>query len=295
MSLKKGKVNLEWITKGSDIEKIKKQWLEISNSTLPILIVGDRGIGKSFWIERSLEKRNIPDSSIISFDFSYSFSFEQNLDKIKSSKQNITVVLDWLTKAKKEEIILLQQWWKDEKYNEKSKVYMYWEIHSEEMEILNQKNIYSDFYEQFKSFRFELPNLKKRVSELPLFVYEFLSEANQSLNKKISTLDEDFFVFFKNKIFNRNYTELKDLIFALVGFSSGKQLHWKQIPPHFFENSLSDLNILPGISLEQYEKEIIKANLIYTKGNREKAAKLLGISERNLYRKLHEFQLEDLS
>ncbi|MBL0954374.1 MAG: transcriptional regulator [Leptospira sp.] len=295
MSLKKGKVNLEWITKGSDIEKIKKQWLEISNSTLPILIVGDRGIGKSFWIERSLEKRNIPDSSIISFDFSYSFSFEQNLDKIKSSKQNITVVLDWLTKAKKEEIILLQQWWKEEKYNEKSKVYMYWEIHSEEMEILNQKNIYSDFYEQFKSFRFELPNLKKRVSELPLFVYEFLSEANQSLNKKISTLDEDFFVFFKNKIFNRNYTELKDLIFALVGFSSGKQLHWKQIPPHFFENSLSDLNILPGISLEQYEKEIIKANLIYTKGNREKAAKLLGISERNLYRKLHEFQLEDLS
>ncbi|MCW7465433.1 transcriptional regulator [Leptospira levettii] len=295
MSLRKSKVHLEWITKGSDIEKIKKQWLEISNSTLPILIVGDRGIGKSFWIERSLEKRNITDSSMTTFDFSYSFSFDQNLEKIRSSKQNVTVILDWFTKAKKEEIVMLQQWWKDEKYNEKSKVYLYWEIHTEEMEILNQKNIYSDFYEQFKSFRFELPNLKKRISELPLFVYEFLSEANQSLNKKISSMDEDFFVFFKNKIFNRNYTELKDLIFALVGFSSGKQLHWKQIPPHFFENTLSELNILPGISLEQYEKEIIKANLIYTKGNREKAAKLLGISERNLYRKLHEFQLEDLS
>ncbi|TGL72924.1 helix-turn-helix domain-containing protein [Leptospira levettii] len=295
MSLRKSKVHLEWITKGSDIEKIKKQWLEISNSTLPILIVGDRGIGKSFWIERSLDKRNITDSSMTTFDFSYSFSFDQNLEKIRSSKQNVTVILDWFTKAKKEEIVMLQQWWKDEKYNEKSKVYLYWEIHTEEMEILNQKNIYSDFYEQFKSFRFELPNLKKRISELPLFVYEFLSEANQSLNKKISSMDEDFFVFFKNKIFNRNYTELKDLIFALVGFSSGKQLHWKQIPPHFFENTLSELNILPGISLEQYEKEIIKANLIYTKGNREKAAKLLGISERNLYRKLHEFQLEDLS
>ncbi|MCW7507354.1 helix-turn-helix domain-containing protein [Leptospira levettii] len=295
MSLRKSKVHLEWITKGSDIEKIKKQWLEISNSTLPILIVGDRGIGKSFWIERSLEKRNITDSSMTTFDFSNSFSFDQNLEKIRSSKQNVTVILDWFTKAKKEEIVMLQQWWKDEKYNEKSKVYLYWEIHAEEMEILNQKNIYSDFYEQFKSFRFELPNLKKRISELPLFVYEFLSEANQSLNKKISSMDEDFFVFFKNKIFNRNYTELKDLIFALVGFSSGKQLHWKQIPPHFFENTLSELNILPGISLEQYEKEIIKANLIYTKGNREKAAKLLGISERNLYRKIHEFQLEDLS
>ncbi|TGL50355.1 transcriptional regulator [Leptospira kemamanensis] len=295
MSLKKGSDQKEWITNGSDIEKIKNQWLEISNSTLPILIVGERGVGKSFWIQKSFEKRNISPSSMITFDFSFLRGFEENLEKTKTTKQNLTIVLDWITKAKKEEIVLLQQWWKSEKYNEKSKIFLYWEIHSEEMEILTQKNIYSDFYDQLKSFRFELPNLKKRTSELPLFVHTFLEEANQSLGKKITSLDEDFYIFLKNKIFNRNYTELKDLLFALVGFSSGKQLHWKQIPSHFFENSLSELNIQPGISLDQYEKEIIKANLIYTKGNREKAAKLLGISERNLYRKIHEFHLEDLS
>ncbi|TGL08014.1 transcriptional regulator [Leptospira bouyouniensis] len=295
MSLKKGKSAFEWITKGSDIEKIKNQWLEVSNSSLPILIVGERGVGKSFWIQRSLDKRNISESSIVQFDFSINNSFEEKLDKIKSPKPNQTIVIDWITKAKKEEMIALQQWWKSEKYNEKTKVYLYWEIHSEEMETLNQKNLYADFYDQLKSFRFEIPNLKKRISELPLFVHEFLEEANQTLNKKINSLDEDFYIFLKNKNFNRNYSDLKDLFFALVAFTSGKQLHWKQIPIHFFENSLSELNVQPGISLEDYEKEIIKANLIYTKGNREKAAKLLGISERNLYRKLHEFHLEDLS
>lgn len=295
MSSKRSKTTFDWITKGSDIEKIRNQWLEISNSSLPILIVGERGVGKSFWIQKSIEKRNIPQASIIEFDFSDSVSFDLYLNKIKSTKQNITIILNWLTKAKKDDLISLQQWWKSEKYNEKSKVFFYWEIHTEEMELLNQKNLYSDFYEQFKSFRFELPNLKKRLSELPLFVHEFLEEANVSLNKKITSLDEDFYIFLKNKVFLRNFSELKDLVFALVGFSSGKQIHLKQIPIHFFENSLSELNIQPGISLEQYEKEIIKANLIYTKGNREKAAKLLGISERNLYRKLHEFHLEDLS
>lgn len=295
MSSKRSKTTFDWITKGSDIEKIRNQWLEISNSSLPILIVGERGVGKSFWIQKSIEKRNIPQASIIEFDFSDSVSFDLYLNKIKSTKQNITIILNWLTKAKKDDLISLQQWWKSEKYNEKSKVFFYWEIHTEEMELLNQKNLYSEFYEQFKSFRFELPNLKKRLSELPLFVHEFLEEANVSLNKKITSLDEDFYIFLKNKVFLRNFSELKDLVFALVGFSSGKQIHWKQIPIHFFENSLSELNIQPGISLEQYEKEIIKANLIYTKGNREKAAKLLGISERNLYRKLHEFHLEDLS
>ncbi|TGL24106.1 transcriptional regulator [Leptospira yanagawae] len=295
MSLKKGNGFQEWITKGSDIEKIKNQWIEISNSSLPILIVGERGVGKSFWIQKSLEKRNISESSVLRLDFSFPSSLEEKLGKLKLIKPNQTVVIDWITNASKEEMISLQQWWKTEKYNEKSKLYLYWEIHSEEMDTFTQKSMYSEFYEQFKSFRFELPNLKKRISDLPIFVHSFLEEANQSLNKKITSLDEDFYIFLKNKIFSRNYTELKDLIFALVGFSSGKHLHWKQIPSHFFENSLSELDIQPGISLEQYEKEIIKANLIYTKGNREKAAKLLGISERNLYRKLHEFHLEDLS
>ncbi|PJZ79735.1 helix-turn-helix domain-containing protein [Leptospira meyeri] len=295
MSSKRNKETSEWISGGSDIQKIRNQWIETSNSKLPMLVIGDRGVGKSFWIQKSLEQKNISPNTIISLDFSYPFSFTDSLEKIKSSKQIVTILIDRMTKAKPEEVLLLQQWWKSEKYEEKSKVNLYWEIHSEELEILNQKNIYADIYDQLKSFRFELPNLKKRISELPLFVSQFLEEANDDLGKKITGIEEEFFVFFKNKTFTSNLSELRDMIFALVGFSSGKQLHWKQIPSHFFENHLSELEVKPGISLESYEKEIIKANLIYTKGNREKAAKLLGISERNLYRKLHEYHLEDLS
>lgn len=295
MSSKRSKSNTEWICSGSDIQKIRNQWIETSNSNLPMLIIGERGVGKSFWIQRSLEQRNISYESVIRLSFQYPFSFAESLEKIKSSKQIITIYIDQITKSKPEEVLQLQQWWKSEKYEEKSKVYLYWEIHSDELEILNQKNVYAEFYDQLKSFRFELPNLKKRISELPQFVSQFLAEANEALNKKITGVEEEFFVFFKNKTFTSNISELKDMIFALVGFSSGKHLHWKQIPSHFFENQLSELEVKPGISLEVYEKEIIKANLIYTKGNREKAAKLLGISERNLYRKLHEYQLEDLS
>ncbi|EMY70322.1 helix-turn-helix domain-containing protein [Leptospira vanthielii] len=295
MSSKRSKSNTEWICSGSDIQKIRNQWIETSNSNLPMLVIGEKGVGKSFWIRRSLEQRNIPENAIINLDFEYPFSFSDKLEKIKSSKQIVTIYIDQITKAKPEEVLQLQQWWKSEKYEEKSKVYLYWEIQSDELEILNQKNVYADFYDQLKSFRFELPNLKKRISELPQLVSQFLAEANEGLNKKITGVEEEFYVFFKNKTFTSNISELKDMIFALVGFSSGKQLHWKQIPSHFFENQLSDLEVKPGISLDLYEKEIIKANLIYTKGNREKAAKLLGISERNLYRKLHEYQLEDLS
>jgi transcriptional regulator with PAS, ATPase and Fis domain len=45
------------------------------------------------------------------------------------------------------------------------------------------------------------------------------------------------------------------------------------------------------ISLDMLEKEAIKNALVYSKGSKRKAAKLLKISERTLYRKLHEYDL----
>jgi len=48
---------------------------------------------------------------------------------------------------------------------------------------------------------------------------------------------------------------------------------------------------LAGTSLEQIEKRAIRETLLLTGGNREHAAKLLGIGERTLYRKLKEYGL----
>ncbi|MBX3405723.1 MAG: sigma-54-dependent Fis family transcriptional regulator [Phycisphaeraceae bacterium] len=48
---------------------------------------------------------------------------------------------------------------------------------------------------------------------------------------------------------------------------------------------------LAGTSLEQLEKRAIRETLRLTAGNREKAAQLLGIGERTLYRKLKEYGL----
>ena len=48
---------------------------------------------------------------------------------------------------------------------------------------------------------------------------------------------------------------------------------------------------LAGASLQQLEKRAIRETLKLTAGNREQTAKLLGIGERTLYRKLKEYGL----
>ena len=83
---------------------------------------------------------------------------------------------------------------------------------------------------------------------------------------------------------------------GMIILSSEKVLDISHIPKDFLSNSAlssgSKLNIIPGITIVEYEKEIIRENLRSTSGNREKCAKLLGISERTLYRKIKEYDLE---
>ena len=48
---------------------------------------------------------------------------------------------------------------------------------------------------------------------------------------------------------------------------------------------------LGDVSLNELEKQAIEETLAKTKGNREKASKILGIGERTLYRKIKEYNL----
>jgi two-component system response regulator HydG len=46
-----------------------------------------------------------------------------------------------------------------------------------------------------------------------------------------------------------------------------------------------------GVSLNELERKAIADTLAKTEGNRERAAKILGIGERTLYRKIREYNL----
>ena len=65
----------------------------------------------------------------------------------------------------------------------------------------------------------------------------------------------------------------------------------RSAPPAAAGETLGGMNNLVGISIEQAEKELIRNTLKLVNGNREQAAKILGIGERTLYRKIKEYDL----
>ena len=52
------------------------------------------------------------------------------------------------------------------------------------------------------------------------------------------------------------------------------------------------VTVLPGMTMAEIERAVIEAALKETRGNRRKAAELLGIGERTMYRKLKEYHLD---
>jgi DNA-binding NtrC family response regulator len=54
---------------------------------------------------------------------------------------------------------------------------------------------------------------------------------------------------------------------------------------------IKEAEVSNNFSIEEMEKDLIERTLRYTRGNRKKAAKLLGIGERTLYRKLDKYKV----
>jgi DNA-binding NtrC family response regulator len=73
---------------------------------------------------------------------------------------------------------------------------------------------------------------------------------------------------------------------GLIGASAAALEAREPAPPNV-------VTVTPGMTMAQIERAAIEAALRETSGNRRRAAELLGIGERTLYRKLHEYQLTE--
>jgi DNA-binding NtrC family response regulator len=93
-----------------------------------------------------------------------------------------------------------------------------------------------------------------------------------------------------------NIRQLRNCIRTMVVLCDRDKLDVQDIPPEIRQvrqlaagsKAAGDLG---GMPLDELEKQAIIDTLAKTKGNREKAAEILGIGERTLYRKIKEYNL----
>jgi two-component system response regulator HydG len=162
-------------------------------------------------------------------------------------------------------------------------------------EMVSEKQFREDLYFRIKGVTLLIPPLRERREDIPLLVHYFVQKASEKYNKQIEGISPEAQQLLMSYSWPGNVRELKNAVENMVVLSPGNTLDIQSLPaeirPIAATESTSGMSNLVGISLSQAEKELIRNTLKMTEGNREQAARILGIGERTLYRKIKEYDL----
>jgi two-component system, NtrC family, response regulator HydG len=152
-----------------------------------------------------------------------------------------------------------------------------------------------DLFHRLKVVSIKLPSLRDRREDLPLLIDFFLKEFTTSHAKPVKAVSPAARRAFMAHTWPGNVRELKNTIESMVVMDSDGILDVDDLTEDLQAASVpagalasGGVNLV-GKSLEEIEKHYILETLRITSGNREEAARLLGIGARTLYRKLKDY------
>ncbi len=141
----------------------------------------------------------------------------------------------------------------------------------------------------------KLPSLRERKVDLPLLIDHFIGEFSRTHGRAVRGISPEARTLLSRYEWPGNVRELRNVVENMVLLARGDVLDVGDIPEVVRSGPAAKVSgggfELAGRSIEEVERALIVANLDLVAGNREKAAKILGMGERTLYRKLKEYGL----
>jgi transcriptional regulator with PAS, ATPase and Fis domain len=149
-------------------------------------------------------------------------------------------------------------------------------------EQLKNGNFREDLYYRINVFPIQLPSLRERKDDIPILIEYFLKKNGNDTTK----IDKNALKLLLNYHWPGNIRELENIIERLLILVGDRVVTPQDLPPQIYIEESNSLALeIPeeGISLEDVEKGLIQKALAKARGNKSRAAKLLGITRRRLY------------
>jgi DNA-binding NtrC family response regulator len=144
-----------------------------------------------------------------------------------------------------------------------------------------------DLYYRLNVVAIDVPPLRERKDDLPLLIHAFTKDFAQENDKEIEGFDERA----KARLFTYdwpgNVRELRNCVESAVVMAQGKMLTESDLPPSLRQSKDEGFIRIPlGTALEEVERIVVRDTLAANKGNKSKAAEVLGVGRKTLQRKL---------
>lgn len=158
---------------------------------------------------------------------------------------------------------------------------------------IQRGNFRSDLFYRISVFQIHLPPLRERNSDIEALAKLFLEKASAKTNKRITTVDPNYFQALQAHEWKGNIRELKNVVERSV-ILADSQITIEHLPADFqlATTAVVKSKTLSAFELASAEKIHIQKVLNYTNGNKTKTAELLGVALTTLYRKIQEYDLK---
>ena len=275
----------------------------VSASGVPIVLSGEQGSGRTHlgeaihrWSGRSgqfhsLQLRAVPNDSISTLLFGNG----EGKEGLLKSQQSDTVLLSGLEAMKPEVQSQLSAWLRaQESAAPESGPRLVLSISEELKGLLQQKLIEESLYYALSVVELKVPPLRSRRGDVIELTEYFLSQARSEHRRDIVWFSDAALAAMDGYDWPGNVRELKNTVDRLVLTHHGTLIQAEDLPEEITEelagrSSDGEGFTIPfGMPLDEVERRIIRGTLERTGGDKQVAARLLGIAARTIYRKLDE-------
>ncbi|CAM3919468.1 MULTISPECIES: sigma-54-dependent transcriptional regulator [Flavobacterium] len=151
-------------------------------------------------------------------------------------------------------------------------------------------NFREDLFHRLNEFSVQIPALRDRKEDLEAFSYLFLEKAAIQLEKNVTKISKDALTIFYQYHWPGNLRELQNYIKRATLLSAEDTIEVNSLPEELTSSEKQENNFQFGLK-DVAEKAAITNALSIAKGNKSRAAELLGISRKTLYNKINQYEL----
>lgn len=315
-------VTEELIGVSDEYKQVLKQVKIIAPTNMTVMIQGESGTGKEI-IARMLHRLSmrsdkimvavdcgaIPDTLVESELFGHEKGAFTGADNVKEGKfeqaNGGTLFLDELTnltEANQMKLLRVLEERKLQKIGGKKLIDVDVRIiaacNVKLSDAVREGKFRSDLYYRLNEFHINIPLLKDRKDDIPVLTKHFIDNANNEFSKSVKSFDTEAAKMLFNYNWPGNVRELKNAVRRAVLLAEGDFITTNElsidhtISPAVNSHIIDPKNISLDDATKHVEKEMIIKALEQTSGNKIKAAKMLNMNRKTLYRKIKTLELD---
>jgi len=151
-----------------------------------------------------------------------------------------------------------------------------------------------DLFYRLNVYPIKLPTLRERREDIPLLAMHFLEIYKKRSNKNITGISKKALEWLRRYDWPGNVRELENAMERAVIIAQGRMIAIDDLP-HAVRGAEASktIEVEVGSTIVEAEKRMIMQTLAYTRGDRTRAAQILGIGRKTLYRKLQLYKYKE--